>query len=198
MVTDCNSPSRGRRRDTSIDQRVLLVANRHLAERGFAALSLSAIAEEACTTRQALYRRWPTKESLVADAIRQGSGDGATNESPEPRRDLEMELKRWMARSDTATGMALAGVMLQDRTPEGARDCFREHVFTPRQQRLRQILVRAQERQLIDSDADLDAAVGMAMGSVYASHLAAQFEPDWASRTAALLWRAVGGREARS
>jgi AcrR family transcriptional regulator len=198
MVTTEESPCRGRRRDASIDERVLVVASRHLAERGFAGFSLSAIAEEACTTRQALYRRWPTKESLIADAIRLGPREGTAKHSAEPRQDLDQELERWMSRSGAGAGMALAGVMLQDHTPTDARDCYREHVFEPRQRRLRQILVRAQERQLIDADADLDAAVGMAIGSVYASHLAGRFESDWAGRTAALVWRSVGGSEGRT
>src|SRR6187431_1533226 len=53
---------RGRKRDASIDARVLKVAGRHLAAFGFEGLSLAAVADEAGTTRQALYRRWPTKE----------------------------------------------------------------------------------------------------------------------------------------
>src|SRR5204862_4480230 len=70
MVIDKTPGCRGRRRDDSIDARVLGITNRHLAERGFAGLSFAAIAEEAGTTRQALYRRRPTKEKLIGDAIR--------------------------------------------------------------------------------------------------------------------------------
>lgn len=40
-----------------------------LVERGFAAFSLSDLAERAQVTRSTLYRRWPTKSALVLDAI---------------------------------------------------------------------------------------------------------------------------------
>src|SRR5262249_56124024 len=50
---------RGRARDPGIDTRVLAVAHRHLSALGYEAMSVAAVAQEAGTTRQALYRRWP-------------------------------------------------------------------------------------------------------------------------------------------
>jgi hypothetical protein len=49
-----------------------------------------------------------------------------------------------------------------------------------------------------DPDADLDVAVTMGTGSWYARDLAGDGPPPgWPARTAALIWRAVGGRIAR-
>ena len=45
------------------------MANRRLAASGYEAMSLAAVAQEAGTTRQALYRRWPTKAALAAAAV---------------------------------------------------------------------------------------------------------------------------------
>src|SRR3954452_19655186 len=140
MVIADESHCRGRRRDATIDTRVLEVASRHLSERGFDALSLTQIAEEAGTTRQAVYRRWPTKQSLVADAIRMSRSNCALHESSDPRRDLELELTALIDTSDDQSPFALAGAMLQSRTPEDALDCYREHVLVPRQQRILVIL----------------------------------------------------------
>src|SRR5262249_60605931 len=50
---------RGRARDPGIDTRVLAVAHRHLSALGYEAMSVAAVAQEAGTTRQALYRRGP-------------------------------------------------------------------------------------------------------------------------------------------
>lgn len=36
---------------------------------GYESMSLAAVAHEARTTRQALYRRWPTKADLAAAAV---------------------------------------------------------------------------------------------------------------------------------
>src|SRR3954452_17538937 len=126
MVIADETHCRGRRRDATIDTRVLEVASRLLSERGFDALSLSQIAEEAGTTRQAVYRRWPTKQSLVADAIRTSRSNCALHESSDPRRDLELELTALIDSSDDQSPFALAGAMLQSRTPEDALDCDRE------------------------------------------------------------------------
>src|SRR5260221_14710117 len=60
---------RGRSRDPGIDARLLAAAYRHLSVNGFEALSLTGVAREAGTTRQALYRRWPDKASLAAAAL---------------------------------------------------------------------------------------------------------------------------------
>lgn len=59
----------GRARDQQIDVRVLAAAKRHLARHGYDAMSVAAVAQEAGTTRQALYRRWPTKAELAAAAV---------------------------------------------------------------------------------------------------------------------------------
>ena len=187
--------SRGRRRDDTIDARVLGITNRHLAERGFAGLSYSAIAAEAGTTRQALYRRWPTKERLIGDAIRVAGNREAVCLSSDPRADLEHELVLWI---EADAGVGMAGAMLSGQAPEDARDCFREHVLAPRRQRMTDILAHAQELRRIDASADIPGAVGVAIGAAYVAHLSGAIAADWPARTAALVWRAVGGRETPS
>lgn len=189
---DKSASCRGRRRDDTIDTRVLHVTNRHLAERGFAGLSIAAIADEACTTRQALYRRWPTKERLVADAIRLAGTREVVAFTNDPRADLEHELASWIA-SEAPLGLAIAGAMLERETPADTRECYRENVLAPRRRRMLDILIHAQALDRIDSNADIDGAVGVAIGSAYAAHLSGAASNDWPARTAALIWRAVGG-----
>src|SRR6266487_2888909 len=67
---------RGRARDPGIDARVLAAAHRHLSALGYEAMSVAAVAQEAGTTRQALYRRWPDKASLAADALKAAADAG--------------------------------------------------------------------------------------------------------------------------
>lgn len=193
MVIEKTPGCRGRRRDDTIDARVLGITSRHLGERGFAALSISAIADEACTTRQALYRRWPTKERLVADAIRRAGNRDEVCLSQDPRADLEHELAEWI-HEDAAAGLAMAGAMLASEMPPDARDCYREHVMAPRRQRMADILNHAQALKKIDTQADVAGAVGVAIGAAYAAHLSGPIAADWPARTSALVWRAVGGK----
>jgi len=194
MVSASDSRSRGRKRDPNIDARILEVATRHLSDRGFEAVSLAAIAEEAGTTRQARYRRWPSKEALLGDVIRSGADNACAIAADDPRRALELELADFEQAMNRRGAISIVGTMLQESTPHEARACYRANVLEPRQRRLRDILGRARESGQIDASADLDVAISFATGAWYARALAGDSAPaDWASRTAALLWRAVGG-----
>ena len=186
--------SRGRARDSSIDNRVLKAAARHLAAYGYEAMSVAAVAEEAGTTRQALYRRWPGKAELSAAALA-GFADQATGaDSADPFADLVAELADFQRGVSRPGRLSLVGTMLQESVETQVRSRYRAQVVAPRRRRLRLILERAQRLGLIDADADLDVAVTMCTGSWYARALAGSRPPrNWPPRTAALVWRSVGG-----
>ncbi len=185
---------RGRARDPDIDARVLAVANRHLATHGYEAMSLTAIAQEANTTRQALYRRWPTKASLAAATLHAAEDAGPEGPTEDPLADLTAELANFQRGVSRPGRLSLVGTMLQDNTAPEVLARYRAQVVAPRRSRIRAILERAQRLGLIDPDADLDVAVTLCTGSWYGRALAEpQPPPNWPARTAALVWRAVGG-----
>ena len=55
-------------------------------------MSLTAVARETGTTRQALYRRWPTKASLASAALHGTADLGPAPGSEDPLTDLAAEL----------------------------------------------------------------------------------------------------------
>jgi AcrR family transcriptional regulator len=188
------SGGRGRARDPEIDTRVLIAAGRHLAAFGYEAMSVAAVAQEAGTTRQAIYRRWPNKASLAADALKAAADAGPEAASEDPLTDLIVELADFQRGVSKPGRMSLVGTMLQDATAVEARKRYQERVVAPRRARLRAIFERARKRGLIDENADLDVAVTMCTGCWYAWALAGDAPPrDWPRRTATLVWRAVGG-----
>jgi AcrR family transcriptional regulator len=184
----------GRARDTSIDDRVLAVAARHLAEVGYDGMSVHAVASDAGTTRQAIYRRWATKAELAAavvTAIPDGSHEGPSGDAYS---DLARELADFRSGVSRPGRMSLVGTMLQDGTDDEVRARYRERVVAPRRARIRSILERAVASGVLPADADLDVVVTMATGSWYARALAGEAVPDdWAERTARAIWRAAGG-----
>jgi len=185
---------RGRSRDPGIDARLLAAAYRHLSVNGFEALSLTGVAQEAGTTRQALYRRWPDKASLAAAALAAAADLGHAVRSEDPLADLAAELADFQRGVSRPGRMSLVGTMLQDSTDPALMARYQAAVIAPRRRRIRAILRRAQQLGLIDADADLEVAVTMGTGSWYARALAGDSPPpDWPARTAALIWRAVGG-----
>src|SRR2546426_4151582 len=108
------SVSRGRARDSSIDNRVLKAAARHLAAYGYEAMSVAAVAEEAGTTRQALYRRWPGKAELSAAAMAAFADPATEADTANPFTDLVAELSDFQRGGSRARPLSLLGSMLPD------------------------------------------------------------------------------------
>ncbi|HEY3685208.1 MAG TPA: TetR/AcrR family transcriptional regulator [Streptosporangiaceae bacterium] len=184
----------GRARDPKIDTRVLAAANRQLSTLGYEAMSMAAIAEEAGTTRQALYRRWPDKASLAADALLAAAAAGPESATTDPLADLVAELADFQRGVSLPGRLSLVGTMLQDATAAEARARYQSRVIAPRRTRIRAILERAQRLGLVEPDADLEVAVTLCTGAWYARALAGLEPPaNWPTRTARLVWRAVGG-----
>ena len=178
----------------TIDARVLAAAARHLAAYGYQAMNVSAIAEEAGTTRQALYRRWAGKADLSAatmDSVADRSTESATSD---PFADLVGELANFQRGVSRPGRLSLVGSMLQESVAADVRARYQAQVIAPRRARLRLILERAQLLGLIDASADVEVALTMCTGSWYARALAGLPVPrDWPQRSATLVWRAVGG-----
>ncbi len=171
--------------------------------RGYEAMSLASVAEEAGTSRQALYRRWPDKAGLAAAVIATmddtGELSAATTSSHGLYRALVAELKDFQRGVSRPGRLSLVGTMLQDSTDVDVASRYRARVVAPRRRRLRAILEAAQRAGVIDSDADLEVAVTMCTGSWYGRALAGDPRPPrWPDRTAALVWRAVGGQVPQS
>jgi AcrR family transcriptional regulator len=60
----------GRPRSTALDQRILDATLTRLGRGGYDALRVDDVAADAGVAKTTLYRRWPSKEALVADAVR--------------------------------------------------------------------------------------------------------------------------------
>lgn len=199
MIADGTNPGRGRARDPEIDVRVLATAARHLSVFGYDAMTVAAVAEEAGTTRQALYRRWAGKAELGAAAVATMVDQPTTADTADPFADLVAELADFRRGVSMPGRLSLVGTMLQDSVDAEIRGRYQAQVIAPRRRRLRLILERAQELAIIDAGADLEIAVTMGTGSWYARALAGSPPPrNWPRRVATLMWRAVGGNPANT
>ncbi|MFC4242660.1 TetR/AcrR family transcriptional regulator [Gryllotalpicola reticulitermitis] len=80
MMTSTGPAERraGRPRDPGIDAAVLRATVKELESTGYQHLSLAVVAEQAGTTKPALYRRWPSKQQLVLDALSANLGELVT------------------------------------------------------------------------------------------------------------------------
>ncbi|MQY28427.1 TetR/AcrR family transcriptional regulator [Nocardia aurantia] len=64
-----STPRRGRRRDPSIDTRVLRAAVEELAERGIGGFATNSVAARAGVDKRGIYARWPDRDQLVVEAL---------------------------------------------------------------------------------------------------------------------------------
>ena len=156
-------------------------------------MSVAAVAEEAGTTRQALYRRWPGKAELSAAALAAFVDQATEAESADPFAALVAEL------ADFQRGVSPRAALPGRHDVAGQRRGGGTRALPNPGRRPPPATVadhpRTSERLgMIDADADLDVAVTMCTGSWYARALAGS-RPlrNWPLRTAVLVWRAVGG-----
>jgi AcrR family transcriptional regulator len=184
----------GRPRDSSIDEAVLSAALHQLATVGYEAMSLVAVAEQAGTTRQALYRRWENKADLATAAIASMSNADQRPDTDDCYHDLVVELRAFRLGVGRENGVSLVGTMLQASVDRDLARLFRQRLVMPRRARLTHILGRARAGGAVAADADLDYAAAAATGLLYALALSSTpVGPDWEQRAAALIWRACGG-----
>lgn len=168
---------------------MLEAARRHLARYGYEAMSLAAVAADAGTTRQALYRRFQDKADLATAAIAAIAADDEPAVSDDPFADLVAELEAFDRGVSRPGGISMVGSMLQDSVDPTLRRRFRERVVAPRRARLRAALGRVRDAGLVDlDDADLELAAAACTGTRYALALAGLAAgDDWAARTARLV-----------
>jgi AcrR family transcriptional regulator len=161
-------PHTGRRRNDAAQAAILDATFRLLANPGAEALTIDAIAAEAGVGRQTIYRWWPSKGAVVADALARYA------QVVVPGRDTGSFAGDLVAFfTDTFAG--LENEVMADRLRQIVAEAQHdEHVarvladFTAvRRAALRALLERGRSAGELAADADLDMLVDMAYGVLY-------------------------------
>ena len=156
----------GRPREPAADDAITRAALDLLAERGFQAATIEAIAERAGVGRNTIYRRWRSKEELIADALRELTTDvdwGAD--------DLYTLLLTWLREfartfSDPLHGRLLVGVLGELQQNPVFADVYADRVVRPRREGLLARLADAQERGELRPDADVELVADLLGGAL--------------------------------
>ncbi len=163
------SAPRGRPRSERAHQAILDAANEILEERGLVDLTIDEVAQRAGASKTTIYRRWPTKGTLVFEAF---SADFlARQPSPDTgslRGDLLAALRSWIrVVKGTVKGRTLVGLIGEvQRDPELAA-VWRERFITPVRARHRTMVDRAIERGEISPEADPEVVLDLVYGAAY-------------------------------
>ena len=194
-VATADAPVRpaGRPRDERIDAAILESTLALLADRGYAALSIAAVAEAAGVGKPAIYRRYGSKAELVVAAI-EVLADEPEPDLPDDTRDALTELLGATAAViGTPGGLAIMGSLLAAGThdPELIA-AFRERVVRPRHEVVDAVMARAAERGELRPDVDLEALDAMLFGAVLArATLGERLDRSWVERVVDTAWAAV-------
>jgi AcrR family transcriptional regulator len=161
-------PHTGRQRNSAASDAILDAAYRLLGDPGTESLTIDAIAAEAGVGRQTIYRWWPSKGAVIADALARHA------QRVVPQRDTGSftgDLEAFLA--DSFAGLQDEGLAgrLRQIVAAAQQD---EHVarlledFTAaRRAALRALLERGRDAGELPAGADLDMLVDMAYGVLY-------------------------------
>lgn len=155
----------GRPRDPRVDAAIVDATLRVLADGGYSALTMEAVAARAGVGKATLYRRYAGKEQLVVDAVATLSEPAEVVRGASVRDELVARLEAVRRTS----GSSLAGkifprlVSASADSPE-LMEGYRRQVLAPRRAAFTAALRRGTAEGLVRDDVDLDYAVDLLLG----------------------------------
>jgi AcrR family transcriptional regulator len=137
-----------RRRGEVLVEAIHAATLAELAETGYANLSVERVAARARTSKAAIYRRWPARADLVADAIRRSVGTEAAEipDTGDIRGDLFAMLRSAADRLAGSYGEAVRGLITETLADPQATADMRTRLTGARTQLITMVLERAVTR----------------------------------------------------
>ena len=155
---------RGRPRRAAARPEIIGATLELLAERGFQAATMDAIAERAGVGKNTIYRRWASKEELVADAVHGLSPSSTCSRATASTTVLLHQIREVSSLfADPLLGRILPGLLGELHTNPEFAHAWGERVVRPYRdaidELLRQALERGELRQGVDPDLIADLLV---------------------------------------
>jgi AcrR family transcriptional regulator len=188
----------GRPLDPNVDQAIAAATFELLTERGFARMSMEAIASTAGVGKPAIYRRFGDKAELVANVIAAQLPALDPPDLGDTRAELWLAVEQGFP-ADGASYVGLIGGLIaeQKRHPE-LIEAFRRSVLLPRRATGRALIERGQARGDLRGDIDPEAALDLFAGPFLARVFAGlDTGPRWRKRAFAIWWDLVKERTER-
>ncbi|MEH2308410.1 TetR/AcrR family transcriptional regulator [Nostoc sp.] len=167
MSNQINSPS-GRPRSIHADQAILQATLDLLADVGYQSMSIEAIASRAGVGKTTIYRRYTSKEELVADAIESLRDDLAIPDTSSFWGDMDILIENAAKKIDSPLGRQTLALIISTASsnPQFAEVYWTKYIKL-RREAFSKVLERAQSRGEIHKDADVDLIIDLVSGSLY-------------------------------
>jgi AcrR family transcriptional regulator len=165
--SDASSAGPGRPRDPRADDAILAATRDLLAEVGFERLTVTDVAGRAGVGRPTVYRRYPSKEALVAASVEALRSDVPAPDTGTLCGDLRAELiPRAPAFGHPLVLQFLAALLVSNAEGSEFAEVYWRDAVAQRREAFGDIFVRAQERGELATRADIDLLTDVVAGAV--------------------------------
>jgi AcrR family transcriptional regulator len=155
----------GRPRSESIRVAILRTTLKLLGENGFADLTIADVAARASVGKATVYRWWPDKAALIADAFsRSATPELHFPDTGSVDTDMSQQMRQLIKIFRSPRGRIVSAILGGGQSDRGLITAFRERFMKPRRQEayatLRRGILRGELRHDIDMDLLLDSLYG--------------------------------------
>jgi AcrR family transcriptional regulator len=172
----------GRPRDTKLDHAILKATRELLAVDTYAELSMESVAARAQVGKKTLYRRWPSKAPLVAEAVLDAYGRGGSFGVPDTG-DIRADLQAWLIEhaefiADLSNAALIRALIAAAASNPSDNNALYERLSAPQHAGLMTRLHHAAEQGELRVDADLNAVANALIGTLLLQVLTGRVSGD--------------------
>jgi AcrR family transcriptional regulator len=135
---------------------------------GFPELSIEAIAADANVSKATVYRWWPNKAALVADAFTASSEDELRfPDTGSVESDMSLQMRRLIRIFRSERGKVVAALLAGGQSDPELIEAFRERFLWPRRRQAYKTLQRGIDRGELRRNSDFDLILDSLYGPIY-------------------------------
>ena len=180
----------GRPRSEQARQAILRSTLKILGKRGFSAFTIEDVADRAAVGKATVYRWWPNKGALIADAF---AGSTTRNlrfpDTGSVYTDMSRQMRQLVKVFRSPKGRIVAAILAAGQSDKDVIAAFRDRFLWPRRREAYRTLRRAISRGELRKDTDLDLVLDSLYGPIYMRFLIQhdRLTPDFVDHLCALV-----------
>jgi len=184
----------GRPRSEEARQAILRSTLKILGQNGFSDLKIEQVADRAEVGKATVYRWWPNKGALIADAF--ASSTRRKLRFPDTGSvftDLSQQMRQLIKVFRSRRGRIVSAILAAGQTDKDLLEAFRERFLWPRRREAYATLRSGIQRGELRKDIDLDLLLDSLYGPIYMRFLIRhdQLTPEFVDRLCAAVLRGV-------
>jgi len=156
----------GRPRSAQADEAIVDAALALLTEEGFDRLSMDGVATRAGVGKATVYRRWPSKEALVIEAVARRTDPFPDDATGPVRERLVAILDGILAMSRTGAGRLLPCMVGASVSNPPLAAHYRAQIVEPRRARIAELVREGVASGELRADLDVESAIDMLVGAL--------------------------------